>query len=226
MGLGFRGARINEVKKMSDEFLGKLASAGTNIMHIGAESGSQRMLDLIRKNCTVADIIEVNKKMARHPEIMAAYNWIVGLPGETLEDLEETRSLIMRIINDNPNAMIFMPNKFRPLPGTELFETALQYGYLPPQKLVDWLEIEAEGDYRPPWVSKNHEKMINMINVTSFFIDKKLFNVNTGDTVKFKILRTLALLYYPFAYLRFKLGCTCCLVEYSLFQWYSKRKRN
>lgn len=74
VGLGFRGVRINEIKKMSDKFLGKLASAGTNIMHIGAESGSQRMLDLIRKNCTVDDIVEVNKKMAKHPEIMAAYN--------------------------------------------------------------------------------------------------------------------------------------------------------
>lgn len=47
--LGFRGARINEIKQMSDEYLTKLAKAGTNIMHIGAESGSQRILDLVHK---------------------------------------------------------------------------------------------------------------------------------------------------------------------------------
>ena len=223
--LGFRGARINEIKKMSDEFLGKLASAGTNIMHIGAESGSQRMLDLIRKNCTVDDIVEVNKKMARHPEIMAAYNWLVGLPGETLEDLEKTRSLILQIIRDNPKALIFIPNILRPIPRTELFEIALGYGYSPPVKLDDWIEVEAEGDCRLPWVSSKHEKMINMIKITSFFIDKKLFKVNTGDTFRFIVLRLIAMLYFPFAYLRFKFGFTRCLVEYSLFQWYSKRKR-
>ena len=35
--LGFRGARINEIKRMSDKFLTKLANAGTDILHIGAE---------------------------------------------------------------------------------------------------------------------------------------------------------------------------------------------
>ena len=67
--------------------------------------------------------------------------------------------------------------------------------------------------------------MINMINITSFFIDKKLFKVNAGDTLRFNILRLMAMLYFPFAYLRFKFGLTCCLVEYSLFKCYSKRKR-
>ena len=226
VGLGFRGARINEIIKMDDAFLSKLATAGTNIMHIGAESGSQRMLDLMRKNCTVEAIIAVNKKMAKHPEIMAAYNWLVGLPGEALEDLDKTRSLILQIIKENPNALIFMPNKLRPLPCTELFDIAVRYGYSPPRKLEDWLEIEAEGDYRAPWISIKHEKMIRMINVTSFFIDKKLFKVGTGDTVRFRILRFVAFLYYPFAYLRFRYGLTFCLAEYSLFQWYSERKRS
>jgi len=46
VGLGFRGARINEIKKMDHSFLNKLAKAGTDIMHIGAESGSDRILKL------------------------------------------------------------------------------------------------------------------------------------------------------------------------------------
>ena len=36
--LGFRGARINEIKRMSDKFLTKLANAGTDILHIGASA--------------------------------------------------------------------------------------------------------------------------------------------------------------------------------------------
>ena len=65
------------------------------------------MLDLINKNCTVDDIIEVNRKMARHPEIKTAYNWIVGLHGETWMTLRDPK-LIIRIVEDNPSAVIFI----------------------------------------------------------------------------------------------------------------------
>jgi anaerobic magnesium-protoporphyrin IX monomethyl ester cyclase len=139
--LGFRGARINEIKKMDDAYLNKLAAAGTNILHIGAESGSQRMLDLMHKNCTVDDIVAVNQKMARHPEIKTGYNWIVGIPGETLEDLRLTRELMLRLIEDNPSTIFFPPNKYRPLPGTEFYDLALKAGYHKPTRLEDWANV-------------------------------------------------------------------------------------
>lgn len=223
--LGFRGARINEISKMSDRYLDKLANVGTNILHIGAESGSQRILDLVNKNCTVQDIINVNRAMAKHPRIKTAYNWIVGLPGETVHDLRETRKLIMNLIRDNPSALIFMPNKYRPLPGTELYDLSLKYGYAKSQKLEDWIEMESEGDYRPPWYTKDLTAMINMMQITSFFIDKKIEKVNTGNTIKFKILRFVSLLYSPIAKLRFLFGITAMLVEYKLFYWFTSRFR-
>lgn len=225
IGLGFRGARINEIKKMSDEFLSKLADAGTNIMHIGAESGSQRILDMVHKNCTVEDIIEVNRKMARHPEIKTAYNWIVGLPGETIEDLRLTQKLIIKLLKENTAALIFVPNKFRPLPRTELYELALKYGYIKPAKVEDWIDIEADSDYRPPWYTKEIADTINMMQVTSYFIDKKILKVKTGDTFKFKLFRFLARLYTPLAVLRVKYGISKLLVEYKIFSLYNATHR-
>lgn len=224
--LGFRGARINEIKKMSDGYLDKLAGAGTNIMHVGAESGSQRILDLVRKNCTVEDIIEVNKKMARHPEIKTAYNWIAGLPGETTQDLDATRRLILQLIQDNPNALMFMPNKYRPLPSTELYDLALKHGYEKPAQLEDWLEMEAEGDYRPPWYSEELTRMINMMQITSFFIDNKIMKVETGRTLKFIFVRLLSMLYNPIAKWRFQHGITKYLIEYRLFSLFTSKFRS
>lgn len=219
--LGFRGARINEIKKMSDEYLGKLAQAGTNIFHIGAESGSQAILDRINKNCTVEDITEVNRKMARHPEITAAYNWIVGLPEETPHDLELTRKLILRILRDNPKAIIFIPNKYRPLPGTALYDIALKHGYTKPRRIEDWIEIEAESDYCPPWYSKKTAKIIHMMQIASFFIDDKINKVDIGNTFRFKVARLAAFLYGPIAKIRFKYGITALLIEYKIFYWAS-----
>jgi anaerobic magnesium-protoporphyrin IX monomethyl ester cyclase len=219
--LGFRGARINEIKKMSDGYLNKLANAGTNILHIGAESGSQSILDMIHKNCTVDDIIEVNRKLARHPEITAAYNWIVGLPEEKLHDLYLTRKLILRIIKDNRRAIIFIPNKYRPLPGTALYNLALKHGYIKPKHIEDWIEIEAENNYCPPWYSKKAIKIIHMMQVTSFFIDSKITKVNTGNTFRFKMARLMAFLYSPVAKIRFKYGISAMLIEYKIFHWAS-----
>lgn len=217
--LGFRGARINEIKKMSDEFLVNLSHAGTNILHIGAESGSQRILDIIRKDCTVQDIIDINKKLARHKNIKAAYNWLVGIPGETLEDLKDTQRLMLKLYEDNPNAIIFTPNKLRPIPGTELYDLAVDYGYRTPKILEEWINIEAEGDYTPVWYTKEISSMINMMRITSFFIDKKLFTIDTGYTLKYMLLRLIARVYGPIAKFRAKNCYTGLLIEFRIYNW-------
>jgi len=168
--LGFRGARINEIQQMDEAYLTKLAQAGTTILHIGAESGSKRILDLMNKNIAVEDILEVNRKLAKHDGIKAGYNWLLGIPGETLADLHDTRTLTLQLLADNPSAIIFVPNKYRPLPGTEMFKTAIRAGYRPPKKQDEWIGIEVEGNYRFPWESKEFSRMIDMIQVTSYFI--------------------------------------------------------
>jgi anaerobic magnesium-protoporphyrin IX monomethyl ester cyclase len=224
--LGFRGARVNEIKKMSDEYLDGLARAGTTIMHIGIESGSQRILDLVHKDCTVEDIIAVNLKMARHPEIKTGYNWIVGIPGETLDDLRKTQTLMLKVINDNPNAILFTPNLYRPLPGTELYDLALKFGYKKPEHMEDWANNEVEGNYQTPWCSKHQAAMINMMQVTSYFVDNKVFKVETGNSLKFRIIRILAYLYKPLAVARLKYGISGFLIENTIFRMVSSLYRN
>jgi len=216
--LGFRGARVNEIMKMSDSYLDKLAAAGTNILHIGAESGSQRILDLVHKDCTVDDIIECNVKLARHPGITAAYNWVVGLPGETVGDLDRTRSLILRLLEDNPKAIMFIPNKYRPLPGTELYSDAVAHGYTPPVRLEDWAEVEAESHFAAPWYTREQTAMIHMMQLTSYFVDRKLWKVETGNSPMFRLLRLAAAVYGPVARYRFRSGWSGFPLEYMLFR--------
>jgi radical SAM superfamily enzyme YgiQ (UPF0313 family) len=213
--LGFRGARINEIKRMSDEFLTMLAEAGTDILHIGAESGSDRILKLVRKDCTAADIVEVNRKLARHPEIIAAYNFLMGVPTETLDELKQTRDLMLRIVSDHPNCIIFPPNKFRPLPGTELYQVAeREWGYRMPQTLGEWASIEVEGKANKDWYQPGMEKFFNLMLITSYFIDNKVMKVTRGRTAFFKFARVLNTLYRPFALFRLRHGLTFGLVEY------------
>jgi radical SAM superfamily enzyme YgiQ (UPF0313 family) len=224
--LGFRGARIDEIMRMDDRYLAKLAGAGTDILHIGAESGSQRVLDLMKKNITVEEIIEVNRKLAGHPEIKAAYNWMIGLPGETLDELAETRALVLRLIRENPGAIMFPPNKYRPLPGTELYEAAVSHGYSPPKSQEEWGNVEVEGEFTPPWYTPRFAAMVNMMQVAAYFIDRKFFTLSTGSRMKDLLLRAFSSLYRPVAIFRYRYGITALLLEHWLYIRYSRSFRH
>lgn len=221
--LGFRGARINELKKMSGGFIDKLIRAGTDIMHVGVESGSDRILKLIRKDCTVDDIIAVNHKLARHPGIMAGYNFIIGIPTETMEDLKATKNLMLRLVADNPSCIIFQPNKFRPLPGTELFDiVSREWGYEAPKKLVEWAEMEAEGDFSAGWYTPRMKKYCDMLLIGSYFIDGKVFKVTTGEKPFYRIIRFLSRLYTPIIRFRLKHDLYGWLLEYRIYKILTK----
>jgi radical SAM superfamily enzyme YgiQ (UPF0313 family) len=224
--LGFRGARIDEVLRMDDAFLTRLAAAGTTILHIGAESGSQRMLDLMGKNITVTDILNANRKLARHPEITAAYNWLIGLPGETLDDLAATRTLILEMLRENPAAIVFPPNKYRPLPGTELYPVAIRHGYTPPARLEGWMDVEVEGDFQPPWYSRQFAAMVNMMQVAAYFIDNKLFTFSLGAGSKNLLIKLVGRCYQPLARLRYRHGITALLIEHWLYIRFSRSFRH
>ena len=218
--LGFRGARINELKRMSHAFLDKLAAAGTDILHIGAECGSNRILELIRKDCTVDDIVEVNRKLARHPQITAAYNFIMGVPSETLGELRQTAGLMLQLVNDHPNCIIFPPNKFRPLPGTELYDIAAkQWDYRMPETLAEWADIEVEANAKAGWYEPGVERMFNLMLITSYFIDNKIPRLTSGRTWFFKLARLVNTLYRPVALLRLRRGWSALLIEYVLYRW-------
>ncbi|MFA7402487.1 MAG: radical SAM protein [Pelobacteraceae bacterium] len=221
--LGFRGARINELLGMDDDFLTRLAAAGTRTLHIGVESGSDRILDLMGKNITVQQILEVNRTLARHPEIMALYNFIVGYPTETMEETLLTRDLILRLIEENPRCIVIPLNKPRPLPGTPLMELALQHGYLPPKSLEEWGVYDVEStDYRPPWLSPEHDRFIRMMFLCMYFIDDKIFKFSSAAGPQRTLLRMAALLYKPLAMLRFRFGFDRLLIENRLYTWFNK----
>lgn len=223
VGLGFRGARINEIKRMSHEFLNKLADSGTDIMHIGAESGSDRMLKILHKDCTVEDIVECNRKLARHPTITAAYNLMMGIPTETLDDLKRTRDLMLRLVDENPHCIVFPPNKFRPLPGTELYRIAeAEWGYRMPNTLEAWSNIEVEGDISDQWYDDGMKDFCNLMLVSSYFIDNKVAKVTTGRNPFFRLLRMVNALYRPIARLRLRRGWTGALVEYAAYRLFSR----
>ena len=66
---------------------------------LGVESGSQRVLDLMNKKITPRQIKAAIKNLA-HAGIKTTTYWIIGYPGETEEDFQQTMKLVEELKND------------------------------------------------------------------------------------------------------------------------------
>lgn len=83
-------------------------------LHLPVQSGSDRILREMRRGYTVAKYLEsIARLRDAVPDIALTTDVIVGYPGETEEDFEETRDLMRKARFDN--AFVF---KYSPRPGT------------------------------------------------------------------------------------------------------------
>lgn len=81
--------------EMTPEIFRKMKEAGCLRLTYGLESGSQRVLDLMRKNYRISDADKVLK--ATHDAgILIKANFMFGFPGETEEDFQDTLKFLER----------------------------------------------------------------------------------------------------------------------------------
>lgn len=217
--LGFRGARIDEIIRMDDAYLANLVEAGTNMLHVGFESGSQKILDLFKKETKVEDIKKANQILARNNNMQAIYNWIIGTPTETAEDLIKTKEVILQIIHDNPRAIIPRPNLFQPIPGTPMHELAIENGYQSPKKLEEWINMEQNvGDFEAPWINSETLNLMRLLYIASFFIDKKMNKVSEGRSILLSIVKFCSRIYFPIINFRVRKNFHQFFIEYHIFK--------
>jgi anaerobic magnesium-protoporphyrin IX monomethyl ester cyclase len=90
--------------------------AGCRRIYYGWESGSQRMLDVLKKDLTPEVIVEA-ARMTRRAGIWAKVYLIVGSPGETPADIVETEKVLKLAGPDLVRISVF-----NPLIGTESWD--------------------------------------------------------------------------------------------------------
>lgn len=125
-------------------------SGGTRLL-MGVESGNDRVLaDVVKKEVTTSQILQVASKIADHG-ILGSYTFIVGFPGETDAEVEDTYALIDRLrqFDPQPETRVHL---FAPYPGTPLYQEAINYGFEPPTALEDWSKFDYYSS-QTPWTS-------------------------------------------------------------------------
>ncbi len=174
--------RIDAIQKMDQEFLQLLVRAGVERLTIGVESGNQRILDLIRKDLRVEQVLEVSGKLKPY-EIVPVYLFMMGLPTETPQELDQSIRLAQRILRENPRASKSF-NIYMPYPGTELYSLVLQLGFKPPQRLEEWSHLNYR--YVPgesPWIVPETKKLISGLDFPLMFLGKGHFYKKTHPVV-------------------------------------------
>ena len=108
-------ARADHICKFP-EMIDAMKDAGLAVVHVGFESGSQRILDAIKKGVKVEQNYKANKILQnRNIEVKAMF--MLGFPFETKADIKATVKMIKRMKLVRPSIAFFTP-----YPGSELYD--------------------------------------------------------------------------------------------------------
>jgi anaerobic magnesium-protoporphyrin IX monomethyl ester cyclase len=92
-----------------------LRRAGAQIVWVGAESGSQKILDAMEKGTTVEQIYAASRLLHK-AGVKVAFFLQFGYPGETRDDIEKTLQMVRECQPDDIGMSVSYP-----LPGTKFF---------------------------------------------------------------------------------------------------------
>jgi anaerobic magnesium-protoporphyrin IX monomethyl ester cyclase len=101
---------------LKDNTVRNLARAGCETIWVGAESGSQKVLDAMDKGTRVEQIYEATKKIRQYG-MKPAFFLQFGYLGETKEDIERTLKMLFDLMPDDIGVSVSYP-----LPGTKFYE--------------------------------------------------------------------------------------------------------
>ena len=181
---------------INEQILDILKRAGCSGISVGVESGSDRILRLMKKDVTVEDTRRAAELIKKYGLEFTAL-FVVGLPYETANDIRKTIDIIKEIKPDRVNISTFFP-----YPGTEAYTEVVKHGLLPAD--YDWannLELGHHSlhNYFTPHIPPEELKELiieaneiaRQVNKTKmrdtvkkYWRRRKLYISHPGDTVK------------------------------------------
>lgn len=161
----FIETRINYV---DDEFLKKFKKFKNVWFFFGVESGSQRMLNKMKKGLTIEQIKKAFQ-LCKEYKIKTTASVMLGSPTETKEELEMTLKLLDEI---KPTRYTYY--LYNPYPGSELFEEIIKKGlFTHPKTLEGWANFSTD-------IRKANLEILNLSSVNP----RKLKQLNMSSWLK------------------------------------------
>jgi hopanoid biosynthesis associated radical SAM protein HpnJ len=163
------------------ETLRVLRDNGLRLLLVGFESGSQQILTNIKKGVKVERARQFAKD-CRNLGIAIHGTFIVGLPGETRETIEETIRYAREI---NPHTI--QVSIAAPYPGTALYRQAKEQGWLPPD---DDATLVDEHGVQSATLSYPHLNRTEIFDSVETFYKKFYFRAGKIAEISAEMLRS------------------------------------
>ena len=188
---------------IDDELAGLMARAGCKKISLGLESGSQEVLDLMRKKTTIEQGRKAVAVLGRH-NIQAHASFMLGNIGETKQTIRQTIDFAKSLDLDNATFFITCP-----VPGSDLYYYAKSEGFIPDNApwemfapLTDALPIPIQKEVSQNDLIYWQKRVFKEFYLRPKYIYHKLKLMNSWDALKtafegFKIL--LRVLFKPAA---------------------------
>lgn len=148
--------RADQAARLPPDTFRLCRRAGLRRVMVGLESGSQAMLDWMKKDATVDQVFALADR-CRDNSIAVLCNLIVGFPGESDASVRATLAAAKRLRAYGPQFQIAM-FYYRPYPGTPITDALVRTGYRLPATLEAWADIDA---LPPPWADRRLRRLID-----------------------------------------------------------------
>jgi radical SAM superfamily enzyme YgiQ (UPF0313 family) len=171
---------------LKDEQVAPLAEAGCDTVWMGAESGSQKVLDAMDKGITIAQIEEATQLLKAHG-IKPAFFLQFGYPGEQLEDIHQTLDMLTRLVPEAIGISVSYP-----LPGTKFYETVKAQL----EQKSNWtdsndLDLMFQNTYSPAFYKQLHQHVHDHFRVlranAKLRLDIKNHDLFSTDAIKLAV---------------------------------------
>ena len=149
--------RADQCHRMKEEDFSLLARSGLRRLLIGVESGSQEMMDWLKKDIRIEYVWEAAERCGRYG-IHVIFPFIVGFPGESDASVLASLSMAAQLRQIHPGftTPVFY---FKPYPGAGITTDLSAGGYQLPQSLEAWADFDYIGS-SGPWVTEAKYRMV------------------------------------------------------------------
>jgi anaerobic magnesium-protoporphyrin IX monomethyl ester cyclase len=157
------GLRLN---MLDAKVLKRMKDTGAYAFTVGVESGSQRILDAMKKQLTL-ELIKEKIELICKAGLEPSGFFIIGYPSETKEDIKKTIAFAKKL----PLKRAHFSN-FLPLPGTEATAQLIARGEIGQFNYQDL--FYSKVPYSPRFISKKELKALQRKAFLSFYLRPKI----------------------------------------------------
>lgn len=182
---------------LQEDTIAALAESGAETVWVGAESGSQKILDAMDKGTTTEQIYQATKLLKKN-EIRPAFFLQFGYLGEEKEDIEKTINMVLDLMPEEIGISVSYP-----LPGTKFYDKVKEQL----KEKTNWtdsdeLALMYKGTFSPLYYKKLHRYVHKVYRRKQSSTNLKNALKNPFKLNRKKLRSALSLLYYsPMSFL-------------------------